>query len=260
MQKLEFVSKIKQPEELKSSDEAALRQIIEKYPYFQAAHSLHLKLLQEEDVLKFAKYLRQTALHTSNRQILYDYINFNINAQESTIQHITTQNDSIETPEAAETQVEEENIVKQHEQIQTKNSETNLEETAPAKVTSPLESEKHNFLEWIHRLKIEPVEDSKKEITPEETEDKKRKQLLIDKFILKNPKIKQSHEQQHLSKPKIKSTPSKEMMTETLAKIFVEQKKYDKAIQAYNILKLNNPEKSSLFASQIEIIKKLQDQ
>ena len=48
-------------------------------------------------------------------------------------------------------------------------------------------------------------------------------------------------------------------MTETLAEILVEQKKYKKAIQAYNILILNNPEKNSFFASQIEKIKELQE-
>ena len=46
-------------------------------------------------------------------------------------------------------------------------------------------------------------------------------------------------------------------MTETLARIYVEQKNYDKAIQSYQILSLKYPEKSSLFAIQIESIKVL---
>jgi hypothetical protein len=47
-------------------------------------------------------------------------------------------------------------------------------------------------------------------------------------------------------------------MTETLAKVFLEQKKYHKAIQAYEILILKYPEKSSLFADRIIEIKNLQ--
>jgi hypothetical protein len=48
-------------------------------------------------------------------------------------------------------------------------------------------------------------------------------------------------------------------MTETLARIYVEQKNYDRAIQSYTILSLKYPEKSSLFADQIKALKKLQE-
>jgi hypothetical protein len=47
-------------------------------------------------------------------------------------------------------------------------------------------------------------------------------------------------------------------MTETLARIYLEQKKYLKAIQAYQILILKYPEKSSYFADCISDIKNLQ--
>jgi cytochrome c-type biogenesis protein CcmH/NrfG len=47
-------------------------------------------------------------------------------------------------------------------------------------------------------------------------------------------------------------------MTETLARVYLEQKNYDKAIQAYTILSLKYPEKNSFFAGQIRAIKKRQ--
>jgi hypothetical protein len=47
-------------------------------------------------------------------------------------------------------------------------------------------------------------------------------------------------------------------MTETLARVYLEQKKYQKAIQAYEILILKYPEKSSFFADRILDIKHLQ--
>ena len=46
-------------------------------------------------------------------------------------------------------------------------------------------------------------------------------------------------------------------MTETLAKIFIKQEKYDKAYQAYKILSLKYPEKNALFAIQISETKRL---
>ena len=50
------------------------------------------------------------------------------------------------------------------------------------------------------------------------------------------------------------------LMTETLARIYVEQKNYKKAIQSYKILSLKYPEKSSFFANQIKAIEQLQEQ
>ena len=52
---------------------------------------------------------------------------------------------------------------------------------------------------------------------------------------------------------------SETLMTETLARIYLEQKNYEKALQSYKILSLKYPEKCSLFADQIKAIKKLQD-
>lgn len=47
---------------------------------------------------------------------------------------------------------------------------------------------------------------------------------------------------------------SDELMTETLANIYVAQKKYDRAIKAFKKLSLKYPEKNSYFASRIEEI------
>ncbi len=49
------------------------------------------------------------------------------------------------------------------------------------------------------------------------------------------------------------------LMTETLARIYVEQKNYKKAIQSYKILSLKYPEKSGFFADQIKAVKQLQE-
>ena len=82
---------------------------------------------------------------------------------------------------------------------------------------------------------------------------------IIDKFIEANPKIAPVKD---LTKTPANITKSVEepthLMTETLAKVYLEQKKYNKAIQAYEILILKYPEKSSFFADRILDIKILQ--
>jgi hypothetical protein len=45
-------------------------------------------------------------------------------------------------------------------------------------------------------------------------------------------------------------------MTETLAKVYLQQKNFKKALQAYHILSLKYPEKSGFFADQIRAINK----
>ena len=49
---------------------------------------------------------------------------------------------------------------------------------------------------------------------------------------------------------------SDELITETLANIYAEQKKYDKALEAFKKLSLKYPEKSIYFAARIEEIEK----
>ena len=48
-----------------------------------------------------------------------------------------------------------------------------------------------------------------------------------------------------------------DIVTETLAKVYLEQGHYEKAKAAYHQLSLKYPQKSSLFASQIELIDQL---
>ena len=88
-----------------------------------------------------------------------------------------------------------------------------------------------------------------------------RKQLqseLIDKFIIANPRIepvkdKSAQPQVDLSKPH--SGEKGSFVTETLARIYINQGYYSKAIEIYEKLSLKFPEKSSYFATQIEKVK-----
>ncbi len=145
--------------------------------------------------------------------------------------------------------------------------ESELEEVEPEalEIGKPLNFESretHSFQEWLQLSQMKPIDRSAPiEKAPEE-DDRQKKNDLIDRFIKTNPKI-----------PPIKSDGSKStnsvfeasndpdrsyLMTETLARVYLEQHKYQKAIQAYEILILKYPEKSSFFADRILDIKNLQ--
>jgi hypothetical protein len=80
---------------------------------------------------------------------------------------------------------------------------------------------------------------------------------LIDAFIQTQPRIipgkGELKEQEDISEAFIK--PDEQLMTETLAQIYVKQGYYLKAIHVYETLSLKFPEKSSYFAAQINKIK-----
>jgi len=81
---------------------------------------------------------------------------------------------------------------------------------------------------------------------------------LIDKFIIANPRIepirdKTSIPQNDISVPFVENQGG--FVTETLARIYISQGYYSKAIDIYERLSLKFPEKSSYFASQIEKVK-----
>lgn len=87
---------------------------------------------------------------------------------------------------------------------------------------------------------------------------KKAQTELIDKFISLNPRIeprmdKTEHPVVDLSTPYLEEKGS--LVTETLARIYINQGYYSKAIEIYEKLCLKFPEKSGYFATQIEKIK-----
>lgn len=105
-----------------------------------------------------------------------------------------------------------------------------------------IKSDKKTFIDWI---------------TDNEKKDEINKQDRIDKFISNNPKIKSSVSSSNNLIIENNNFDKFEFMTETLAKMYLKQKKYDDAKRAFKILILNYPEKKSLFANEIKKINKL---
>ena len=136
-------------------------------------------------------------------------------------------------------------------------------------IGKPLEfnkSETHSFTEWLKITSFKPIErdekvdeDNSDEIDNKNESSIEKKFELIDKFLDANPKIVPSKDAPIHNIAKAQITQNDGLMTETLARIYLEQKNYDKAIQSYKILSLKYPEKSGFFADQIKAVKQLQE-
>lgn len=85
---------------------------------------------------------------------------------------------------------------------------------------------------------------------------RKKEYQIIEKFIKEEPQIKPPIASKIDSENKAKrsSEDENQVVSETLAKIYVEQMLYHKALDAYKKLSLKFPEKSTYFASQIKYL------
>ena len=291
MEQKELSYLLKQATAVDSAQTASLKEVIAEYPYFQAARAVRLKGLKNENSLHYNSELKTTAAYTIDRSILFDFITseeFNqtkvsdqIAKQENYQKNISVfepkeikKEDNLALNEALKMKVRESEQVfdpelfarfVQPEDKPLEKGEKEKGEVQKEKVKDPLQigtplsfkkDEIHSFSEWLKLTETQPIERTAK---ADEDENKSRKFELIDEFISKNPKISPSKntKKTNLAKENL-STPDS-LMTETLARVYLEQKNYKKAIQAYKILILKNPEKSGFFADQIRAIERLQE-
>ena len=208
-----------------------LENIIFKFPYFQLAHAIYLKSLKIQDPFNFDLFLKKTAILSSKRKLIFNWIEENENNLfdiiERSVENITKESKEIDNPIRG---------------ISTNNK-------------SIEDEQKMLFVDWVMSYK-----DSKKESEDRPLESKIE---IIDSFIEKNPKIKKSmdkvEEDNLLDLASDNKFDKSVLMTETLAKIYVKQNKIKKALYAYKILSLKYPEKSSFFANQIKKLQKKQN-
>ena len=250
---------LNKPETINEKQTIALENVVLQFPYFQSARALHLKGLFNQESFRYNYELKKTAAYTTDRTILFEFItsdNFTAIQQEK-IDEIQKSLLDIEVHHMEEVIVLSETTTPEEETNEIgPTSEEKLDIGKPLPFT---QSERHSFQEWLQLTKFSPIEREIEEKNTQNDPEKQKKLDIIDKFIEANPKIAPVKE---TTKPPANISKSTEepthLMTETLAKVYLEQKKYTKAIQAYEILILKYPEKSSFFADRINEIKNLQ--
>ena len=273
MNLIEFNKILSQPDQIKKGQIAGLQQITEQYPYFQVAHYLHLKGLKKRRSFKYNDHLKITAAYTTDRSLLFDNITSDdLDIHPAPIDLITDKSEpSIEedTDMVKISKLPEKKIAIEPVAGEIKTSEKTPEETL--KVGQPLEfksDETFSFREWLQLSSFEPIDRSSSVQSEEIKPSQKQAEIsvkpgvnsdLIDKFIAASPKINPSLYDSYSDAAMDSVQENESLMTETLAHVYVEQKKYKKAITAFTILSLKYPEKSSFFAHQIQAIKKIQE-
>ena len=199
LNKNNFSDLVKNPKKITLDESISIKKIIKQYPYFQIARIIELIGLKKHNSIRFNKVLRDCAIYSTDRSVLYDII--------------------------------------EREEI-----DLNSKSYDTINVLSS-EKTKNSFIEWLKITK------------PVLKKTKNNNETLISNFLKINHKISPNTSKSNDNLANDFKLSKKEYMTETLAKIYFEQKKFNEAIKAYEILCLKYPEKISLFADQIKIIK-----
>ena len=291
MQSEDLIGLLQHPELLQDEHIDGLKSFVGEYPFFQPIHALYLKALKNKDSYKYNNSLKTTAAYTTDRSVLFDFITSEVFNQNKISQQIKQNseyiksikvndiddisvNKSVTIDEALKAHIAATEGVLDPDLFEEKPSTSNIsspilhidvKNIAPEEqlnIGKPLEfdaSETHSFMEWLKITSFKPIDREDYKADLEQPSQPLIKKLdAIDKFISENPKIVPS---ENAPKPKLVGDNSLEdnLMTETLARIYMEQKNYGKAIQAYKILSLKYPEKSSFFANQIKALQEIKD-
>ncbi len=294
----EFTHLLQYPAEVQTPDQAReLEELLQAYPYFQAARALHLRGLKTLNSYKYNDALKYTAACTADREVLFDLITSEEFLQNRIADALTgkapLRDQEIVSEEVAPNPERDTGLVSgETDGPLPRNSEDadrildpglfrskdSGKQTPGAsgedalRLGSPLEftrSERHSFSEWLQLTHMKKPLEQKEGDTPGEpgklpspaAGGKEKKFEIIDRFIAQNPKIVPGESgDSHVNIKESLKLDKKELMTETLARVYLEQGKYKKAIQAYRILSLKYPEKSSFFADQIKAVERLRSQ
>ncbi len=212
-----------------------LHKIVKIYPHFHLVQPYYLKAVEQLRPEKFDNILSHTAIATYDRQLLYDFLE--------------NQKNTVHKTDLKEEIIGE--VKKRKKEKKKKKSKTRIALNVKQKQNHQVLPKELPFSEWASYLKHK--NNSKKSNKVIE------KFELFDSFFEKKrilKPLKENSNKEDLSQKSL--TPTDELMTETLAKVFVKQKKFENALQAYHILSLKYPEKNSSFAIQIKKIKRLQ--
>jgi len=210
-----------------------LLKLLDRFPYLQQAQAMVTKSLKDNKLF-YKDALQSSAAMTMDRRVLFEYIEGSLFEEKPNIQKEKS-NEEQNIKSASD-------LLTNKQEIEEEKTESDVKEA----VVESKKADKMSYLAWLEQISGQKTNKNQEIFDP------------IERFLRNKPKIVPKRENNTKAPENIeKSLAEKQMlMTETLANLYLKQKKYNKAIQAFKILSLKYPKKSSYFANQIIEIKK----
>ena len=254
------------PSSLNERTLGELREILDEYPYFQTAHLLYIRNLQIESNFRFAGQLKTCSAFVTDHAVLYHLLNPGLASQ-----GIADRLQSVFLPSIRQDltmiEISNEAVGNLNGSVDKVNLMTSQPEIGHADLLNFELSATSYKLEEGENGKEKPLGELARDISHSRSRKQKDKQQeqkvdLIDRFIKDNPAftVRQAGnmKEDKITEEQSDTTGEKdEFITETLARIYMNQGLYQKAINAFEKLSLKYPEKNAYFARQIEEITNL---
>lgn len=237
---------IQHPETLNKDTLYEFRNLLSRYPYFQSLRLLYLKNLYLLHDITFGAELRKAILYIADRRKLFYLIEGEKYALHPRKKKLL-------------------------EEIQTEETELSIDRTLTLidafLATVPEEISGQTDLDYATDYTAYLLQEGETLETVSEEMPKLRGQELIDGFIEKSEselplRLRPAEEEKTADVVPLGETDSEadeddSCFTETLAKIYIKQQRYSKALEIIKKLSLKYPKKNAYFADQIRFLEKL---
>lgn len=242
---------IAHPDRLNNDTLCGLRKLVETYPYYQAARILLLQNLFALHDPQFGDELRRAALFVPDRRALFERVegkHYELTPHPAGQAASGVETDSVSSGDRTASLID--GFLR-----------TAVESPSPAlprrKLTAAdATTDYAAFLDQLDDAQPANSENESQASTDRSAE-------LIDDFIENKPDRIQLADNPQLT-PEVplaqdgpEETTDEGFLTLTLAKIYIKQQRYEKALEIMQKVSMNNPKKSSYFADQIRFLHKL---
>ena len=232
----QVIDYIRQPESLDSQSLEHLRSIVDKYPYYHAARILLLRTLYQMHDPSFDEQHRKAAIYVPARRTLFQMFQAPSLKPESPTKRTARAEHAEEGSQRTESLIDSflDTIPQQHH-------------NTPRIVDATVD-----YMAYLMQMESGAGNSN----TP-----RMAGQDYIDDFLIKNegrfdledlPEEETPH-----NIPETKNDTGTGVLTEAMARIYIKQGKYDKAIEIIRRISLKYPKKNRYFADQIRFLEKL---
>ena len=281
---------IQHPEALNRDTLYELRTLVARYPYFQSLRLLYLKNLYVLHDINFGAELRKAVLYVSDRRVLFYLIegdryalhpHTSVHIAEKDMEKEPSIDRTLSLIDAFLATVPEEHfqtteldyamdytsyLVQDEEETEGTDTSSSVPAEVPKLRGQDLidgfirqsETEEGISLKLPKEEKVLPLPLTENDMEEEET-------VVASDETIQLAEVKAEQEEEMENEETDGETTSKSVpddlddscFTETLAKIYIKQHRYDKALEIIKKLSLNYPKKNAYFADQIRFLEKL---